>query len=76
MNYDTDKQLFLELIGMVNDLTYFCEHFVAGTALDDTMQATLVRRTTEARELHKRAQKFVRQQVAEYERVAVQHRKL
>ena len=75
MNYGKDKQLFLEMMGMLNDLTWFWEQELAGKPLDVTHQNLLKKRTTEARELHKRAQKFVKQQAAEDDCIAAQRRK-
>lgn len=76
MNYGTDKQLFLEMMGMLNDTTYFCEQAIAGNTLNQAMMTTMHKRTKEARELHKRAQKFVKQQAADDDNNQRQHSSL
>ncbi len=76
MNYGKDKQLLLEMMGLLNDTTYFCEQALAGKPLNAAMQITMTKRTTEARELHKRAQVFVKQQAAEDDHSQRQHSSL
>lgn len=68
ISYQRDKQLFLEMMGLLNDTTWYCEQALAGQPLDKTMQANMKRRTKEARELHGKARRFVGEQTVEEER--------
>ena len=71
MTYQRDKQLFLEMMGLLNDMTWFCEQAIAEKPLDMAMQANLRSRTKEARKLHGKARKFVGEQTVETERTQV-----
>lgn len=71
MIYQHDKQLFLEMMGLLNDMTWFCEQFIEAKALDATQQTNLRSRTKEARELHGKARKFVGEQTVEAGRTQV-----
>ena len=79
MTYQKDKQLFLDMMGLLNDTTYYCEQLIANGVAADALSGDDLRRMTDraksARELHDKAREFIGKQAVESEQAMNQARR-